>query len=810
MLVNYLKIAFRNLWRNRLYTLLNVGGLALGMAAFLLIMQYVWFERSYDQQSPHASSIWRIYTENYANGALETRDANSHSAIGPTLRAELPEVIDYTRIYSARDLAAFRGTTPYLQPGAYAVDAGFFRMFPYPVLSGSLQHALDRPNTVVLTASTARRYFGTQNPVGKTLRLAGGWFTGLHLVTAVVADSPPNTHFRFSMLLAYKTLYSQGHTDNWDNYWDYNYVQLRPDANPARVQAKLTQLGNRHLDKNSLRLRMQPLTEIHLHSNLTYEHEPNGSARIVSFLFVIGLLILVLAWVNYSNLTTARSISRAKEVGLRKTIGAGRWQLIGQFIGETLLVNVLALAFAFILMQFSAPWFDSLTGRPLSQGGFTRSLAFYGLEAALLLGSVLGAGLYPSLVLSGYSPAGMLRQGFGKAIGGVGLRRILVVGQFVGTVVMLVAIITVYRQLRFLQHHDLGLSINQMLVVKAPLHDFNQDSLYQTRFDVFKAGATQLPGVERLTTSSVVPGDGMNTIGGTSNGVYWKKRVTTERQTFYFVNVDEHFFDTYGIHQLAGPGFRANESGWRSRYVINRSALKALGFPSPEAAVNELLVFGGAEGPRAVDSRVVGVIDDFHIESLKLPTRPTLYMCAPANRMSYYSFRLNGQHIPGTVAQIGQLWSKLYPESPFDYFFLDQKFNEQYRPERQFSQLFSLFTGLAVLIACLGLFGLVTFTAEQRTKEIGIRKVLGASVASLVVLLSKDFLKLVLIAVGVASPVAWYLMKRWLQDFAYRIDLAWWVFALAGLGALGIALLTVSFQSIKAAFANPVTSLRSE
>ncbi len=356
MLRNYLKIAFRNLWRNRLYTLLNMGGLALGMGAFLLIMQYVWFEHSYDRQFPQASRIWRVYLENYVNGALETRDANSHSAIGPALRAELPEVVDYTRIYSARDLAAFRGATPYLQQGAYAVDEGFLRMFPYQALYGSLKDALNRPNTVVLTAATARRYFGSQNPVGKTLRLAGGWFTGQHLVTAVVEDSPPNTHFRFTMLLAYKTLYSHGHTDNWDNYWDYNYVQLRPDANPALVQAKLTQLGNRHLDKKSLRLQMQPLTDIHLHSNLTYEHEPNGSARVVSFLFVIGLLVLAIAWVNYSNLTTAQSLTRAKEVGLRKTIGAGRGQLVAQFMGESLLVNGLSIALALVLMQVSGPF----------------------------------------------------------------------------------------------------------------------------------------------------------------------------------------------------------------------------------------------------------------------------------------------------------------------------------------------------------------------------------------------------------------------------------------------------------------------
>jgi putative ABC transport system permease protein len=479
-------------------------------------------------------------------------------------------------------------------------------------------------------------------------------------------------------------------------------------------------------------------------------------------------------------------------------------------MGEAFLINMLAVGLALLLMQLSSPLFDELTGRPLTNSGFTNSLDFFILVVGLLLVSMLGSGLYPSLMLSGHTPIGMLRRVAERASSGWGLRRTLVVGQFVGTVVMLVAIITVYRQLQFLQHHDLGLSIDQMLVVKAPLHDFNQDSIYRTRFDVFRAGTTQIAGVQHMTTSSVVPGDGINTIGGSSSGVYWKKRVTSDPQTFYFVNVDEKFIDTYGVRRLAGSGFRAIEPQWRNRFIINRAALKALGFPSAEAAVNEALVFGTTERAQATDSRIVGVIDDFHIESLKLPTRPTLYTCAPPSQMAYYSFRLEANRIKSSIEQIGQLWKQLYPDSPFNYFFLDQKFNEQYRAERQFSQLFGFFTGLAILIACLGLFGLATFTAEQRTKEIGVRKVLGASVSSIVTLLSKDFLKLVLIAVVIASPLAWWAMTEWLTGFAYKIDIEWWVFLLAGTLAMGIALLTVSFQSVKAALMNPVKSLRSE
>ncbi len=810
MLRNYLKIASRNLWRNKGFSVITVAGLAIGLAACLLIVQYVWFEKSYDRQSPYAEQIWRIYTENYTNGAVEARDANSHSAIGPALKAELPEVMEYARVYNARDLAAFSGNTPLLQQRAYAVDDGFLSMFPYRTIYGQTDKALSHPRTVVLTESAARRYFGNKNPVGQLLRLTGGWFTGLHTVTAVIEDVPSNVHFKFEMLLSYQTLYAEGHEDNWENYWDYNYFQLRPDADPGKVRAKLAELNQKYLSKSTLRLRMQPLTDIHLHSDLTYEHEPNGSDRIVYFLGLIAIVILFIAWINYSNLTTARSLSRAKEVGLRKTIGAERRQLIGQFLTEAFLINVLAVILAIVLMQSASSVFDQLTGRPLSGSGFTDSWVFGLFIAGLFLVSIIGSGTYPALVLSGYKPLSMLRGSFARSGQGASLRRALVVVQLVCTVVMLVATITIYRQLTYMQHHDLGLSVDQMLVLKAPLHDYREDSVYRTRFDVFQTEAGQLPGVLSMATSSVVPGDGINGISGTSNGVYWKKNITDQKQTFYFVSVDAHFLDTYGVKTLAGEPFPESSPQWRSRYIINRAALKALGFPSPEAAVGESLVFGSTETSEGDEKKIVGVVEDFHIESLRQPTRPTLYLCPPSNGMDYISLKLDSRQMPASLDRISGLWKQLYPESPFEYFFLDQKFDEQYKAERRFSYLFSLFTGLAVFVACLGLFGLAAFTAEQRTKEIGIRKVLGASIASIVALLSSDFLKLVGLAIVIAAPIAWYGMNQWLTEFAYRIGLDWWVFAAAGLLVMGVALLTVSFQSVKAALMNPVKSLRSE
>ncbi|CCH51927.1 protein of unknown function DUF214 [Fibrisoma limi BUZ 3] len=810
MLQNYLIITVRSLLKHKVFSVVTIVGLAVGMAACLLIVQYVLFERSYDRQSPHAEQIWRIYTENYSNGSLDTRDANTHSAVGPTLKAELPEVVDYTRVYSARDLTVIHKQTPYTQSKAYAVEPAFLRMFPYRVLQGNATQGLSQPGRVILTKSAAATYFGPANPIGQTLQLVGGWFTGPHTVAAVIEDVPLNSHLKFEMLLPYQTLYSQGHTDNWENYWDYNYIQLHPQANPELVRAKLAELSKRYLSTSNLALNMQRLTDIHLRSDLTYEHEPNGSVRIVYFLLLIAAFILGIAWINYSNLTTARAMERAKEVGLRKTIGASRSQLIGQFLGEAIVVNLLAISLAVFFMQLAGPAFAELTGKPLTNWFYTNHVLFGLTLAALFLISVVGAGFYPALVLSGYEPMSMLRGSFSRVGKGLALRKALVVFQLVCTVGMLAATVTIYRQLTFLQKHDLGVSIDQMLVLKAPRFDFNQDSVYQKKYAVFKAEVARLPSVRNITASSVVPGEGINTIGGTSDGVYWKKRITANKPTIYFVNVDEQFMRTYGVRQLAGRGFQANEPHWRNRYIINRAALKALGFPSPEAAVDESLVFGGEATRRGSDMRIIGVVDNFHIESLKLPTRPILYTCPPPTRMAYFSVKLGTQQLPGTIDQVNQIWKQLFPQSPFDYFFLDQKFDEQYRSERQFQRIFTVFTGLAILVACLGLFGLATFTAEQRTKEVGVRKVLGASIASLVLLLSQDFIKPVLLAILIATPIAWYALNQWLQSFAYRISLDWWMFGLAGLVAVVIALLTVSYQSIRAALMNPVKSLRTE
>ncbi|GAA4461763.1 ABC transporter permease [Nibrella saemangeumensis] len=804
MLRNYLKIALRSLLKHKVFSVVTIVGLAVGMAVCLLIVQYVQFEQSYDRQSPHADQIWRVYVENYSNGTLDTRDANTHSAVGPTLKAELPEVVDYTRVYSARELTVIRNKTPYAQSKAYAVDPSFLRLFPYRVLRGNAMQGLSQPGNMVLTASVANKYFGNSNPVGQTLQLVGGWFSAPHTVAAVIEDVPLNTHFKFDMLLPYQTLYSQGHKDNWENYWDYNYIQLHPQANAALVQAKLTELSKLYLSKSNLVLNMQPLTDIHLRSDLTYEHEPNGSARMVYFLLLIAAFILGIAWINYSNLTTARAMERAKEVGLRKAIGANRWQMMGQFLGEAVAVNLLAIGLAILLMQLAGPAFNQLTYKPLNQSTNLPALA------GLFVISVLGSGFYPAVVLSGYEPMSMLRGSIGRFGKGLVLRKSLVVFQLVCTVVMLAATVTIYRQIDFLQHHDLGVSIDQMLVLKAPRFDYNQDSVYRNKYEVFKAEVAKLPHVQRIAASSVVPGEGINAIGGTSDGVFWKKRITNNKQTFYFVNVDEPFMRTYGVRQLAGRGLEADQPQWRNQYLINRSALKAMGFPSPEAAVGEAMVFGGEGASRGNDMRIIGVIDDFHIESLKLPTRPTLYMCPPATRMAYFSVKLGTQQLPGTIERLNQLWKQLYPDSPFEYFFLDQRFDEQYRAERQFQSIFTVFTGLAILVACLGLFGLATFTAEQRTKEIGVRKVLGASVPSLVSMLNKDFLNPVLMAILIATPIAWYAMDQWLQNFTYRINLDWWIFALAGLLAVVIALFTVSFQSVRAALMNPVKSLRSE
>jgi putative ABC transport system permease protein len=816
MLHNYLKIAFRNLRKHRIFTLTNALGLSVGMAACLLILQYVRFEWGYDHISDHTHQLWRAFNETVTDGKVTTQDCNTHSKLGPSLKADLPEVTDFFRLYNRNEgeLVFFQNNRPVKVRHAWMTDPGFLRMYPQRFVAGDPVTCLNEPWKMVITESIAKQLFPNENALGKPLRVLGEPFKGDYIVEGIVADPPQNTHLKFNVLTGYATRYAKGHEDNWSGYWDYTYFQLGPGADPEKVRRQLAAYSESHLKNEGIRLAMQPFEDIHLHSDLTYEIEPNGSARNVRFLGLMALFILAIAFVNYVNMTTARSLERAKEVGLRKVIGAGRWQLAGQFLLEGLLLNAVALVLGLALYQSLLPAFSSFMGRPL--GGQAFDGAFWLPLAGLFLVGVLASSGYPALALSRFAPLEVL-NGSGstfKGLGGMGreglLRRGLVVLQFGCSAALIFALTVVGQQLNFLNSHDKGLSLHQIVAVKTPPPDWKQDSLNRLRLTALKHEIGQISGVSSVTASSVAPSLGISTISGTSSGLVLAEKPSDLRSgTIYLVDAEPDFYKTYGIRFLAGEPYRAGgQSRELGHVVINRKALEMLGIPSPEAALGEEIAY--ANNPSGYRMKIEGVVENFHIETLKEPARPTIYPCLQDVRNGFVSVKLEAAQAQPVLASMERAWKQSFPESPFEYWFLDEQFALQYQSEAQLGMAFGLFAALAIFIACLGLFGMSTYAAAQRTKEIGVRKVLGASVSGIVGLLAKDFLKPVALGVFLAMPFAWHFMERWLQDFAYRIDIQWTVFALAGITALVVAFLTVSFQSVKAALANPVKSLRSE
>lgn len=815
MIKSYLIISLRHLFKHRVFTAINTLGLSVGMIACLLILQYVRYERNYDKISPITPHLWRAFNETVTDGQVTTQDGNTHSILGPSLKADLPEVIDYFRLYNRNinEVVFYQDNQPVKIKHAWMTDPGFLRLFPQRFIAGNPLTCLVDPWKMILTESAAQQLFPGGDAIGKTLRVPGGPFNGEYMVEGIVADPSQNTHLKFNVLISYATRYAKGHQDGWDSYWDYNYFLLSSRADPEKVRNQLASYSDQHLKKEGIRLNMQPYESIHLHSNLTYEIEPNGNARTVYFLGLVAMLILAIAFINYINMTIARSIGRAKEVGMRKVVGARPGQLVWQFMVEGFMLNSMAMLLALIGFQALLPAFGQLVGMPLLEQGF--DALFWTQAGSLFFAGVLVSCAYPALVLTRFAPLEVLRGqvSFGHSKpGGAGLwlRKSLVVFQFGCSAALIFGLTVVNKQLNFLQNHDKGLSLDQILAVKMPDTDWRQDSLNRLRMGSFKNQIAQINGIHSIAASNVVPSLGIQSISGTSSGlVLANKPGEIIPGTIYFIDAEPLFYETFGIRFLSGKPFEAVDNQAGSQHIIiNEALLSLLGFRTAEEAIGADLAYSrNVDGHRM---KIEGVVANFHIESLKEPARPTLYFSPPHVNTGFISLKLVSGSIPSLLSSLKETWKQFYPENPFEYWFLDEHFARQYATEKQLSRIFGLFAALAILIACLGLFGLVRFTAELRTKEIGIRKVLGASVTQLSAMLSNEFLKLVLIACLITFPFTWWLMNKWLQDFAYRAEIGWGIGLLAGAVIVLIALTTVGVQSIKAAMANPIKSLRTE
>jgi putative ABC transport system permease protein len=795
---NYVTVALRTLSRNRVFSAINILGLAVGMAASLLIFQYVSFERSYDAFHPDADDIYRIQLNAYQQGKLAYRSATSYPAIAPALEKEFPEVAETARLLDMDNGVVTYDRVQYRENNFYFADNSVFAVFHLPFVKGDPRTALRDPNAVVLSESTARKYFGTANPLGKTLRLGNDPYQ----VKGVFKDYPNNAHLELDLLFSFPKEHEEAST-NWGWYDFFTYVKLRPGTDPDKFGAKVKNLVMRHSPgrehPNRAELFLQPLRSIHLHSDLNQEAEANGNGRAVDFLLIIAFFILAIAWINYINLATARAVDRAKEVGVRKAIGALRQQLVGQFLAESLLLNLVAVVVAMAMVWLALPAFNQLTGRALDPAQWLETPLWLPALLTFAAGSLL-AGVYPAFVLSGFRPVAVLKGRLRSTAKGLALRQALIVFQFAASVLLIVGTLTVYKQLRYMQNQTLGFNADQTLVVRSP---GVIDSTYGVRAGSFKQELANAGIAPNVTASTYVPG-----IEILWTSTYRSKGPLSQGPNTLYINaVDESFLDAFGIELAAGRNFSPDFGTDRKGVLLNETAARLLGFRSPEEALNQE-VYGGRD-----TTVVVGVVRDYHQLGLQRAHWPMLFRYLrnmQADAAQFYSLKVPARDLDQTLAAIKGRYDQFFPGNPFEYFFLDTFFNEQYKAEQQFGRVFGLFAGLAVLIAALGLFGLISFTAVRRTREIGIRKVMGASVPGIVLLLSKDFLKLVGIAIAVAVPLAWHVMENWLADFAYRTEVGAGVLALAGLLALLIALLTVSFQAFKAAGTNPVKALRTE
>lgn len=819
MIKNYFKTAWRNLWKNKVFSLINILGLSLGMGACLLILQYVNFQLSFDHFNKNAANIYRVINDRYQNNKLIQHGTITYSGVGKAMQDDYPEVVNHARVLPQGDVIVTYDDKKIPKQNAYAVDNSFLSMFTFPVVAGDNKTALAEANSLVLTEKMARKIFNVrgnnfEGVIGKILKVAQDTFPSR--VTAVIKDVPENSMIQFDFLMAYQTIirsygYKQADYDFTDSdFW--HYIQLKDGTDYKAFDAKMAAFSQKHFQGNKVsgsveKFYLQPLLKAHLYSDTEYEITNTGNFVTVWSLLAIALFIITIAWVNYINLATSRSVERAREVGVRKVTGATRGQLIRQFLTESLLINIVALSIAVILVITFQDFFNQLVSQHLSLAYlFQKGLGGYVISIgliAILLAGVFVSGFYPAFVLSSFRPVMVLKGKFSSSKTGANLRKGLVIGQFAITVALIIGSFVVYRQLRFMSNQKLGVNLNQVLVVQGPAF-VHRDTTFVSRINALVGEMDHIPGVKNAANSFWVPGDEM----GRNFNIRAQEGDPNTHYTMRFDGVSKDFINTYGMKLLAGrdlvltdynPDFAKLHN-----LILNETAIKTLGFKSPQAAIGHIMLNGNKQWT------IVGVVADYHQKSLQFAVEPT--MLEPVvNIQSQISIKMDTKNVQATVAAIKAEYQSFFPGNLFDYAFLDKQFNDQYKNDQLIGQAFSIFGGFAILIACLGLLGLSLFATLQRTKEIGVRKVLGASVYSIVLLLSKDFIKLVLFGILIGSPLAWAAIQYlWLEKFAYRITLSWWIFAAAAIAAIFIALATISFQAIKAALSNPVKSLRSE
>lgn len=793
MLTHYLRITLRIFKNDKGYTLINVIGLAFGLACCILIVLYIQDERHYDRFHEKGDQIYRVVTSTNESG--EPTNANGVFPLARNLKKDFAEVVDAARFRTMganRDVLIHHGERRFYEPRFYFADSSVFEVFSFPLLQGETATALTRPNTIVLTEKSATKYFGSTNPIGQTLE-ADPYNRGSFIsfeVTGVMQDVPTHSHLQFDFLASFD---SQTDESGWGSFAQvYTYLLLAEGIDGTALEAKFPRFLEDHVDAGNrwYSLRLQPLTDIHLRSHLRSELSANGNIAYIYLFAGVAVFILLIASVNFINLTTARSARRAKEVGMRKVAGAYRSQLIGQFLGEALLLSALAVMLALLCATLVLPYFNTLADKSLAIQDVLNSSVFAVAGGIGLLVGLL-AGIYPAFVLASFQPLSILKGHTYRGYSSVTLRKGLVVFQFTTSVVLMVATVIAYQQLTFIRTTDLGFDREQVLVV--PLnHEL------RSQYDALISEVEQDPHIFEAAGTSLVPARG-------SNMFLYRVEGFSQQWGFHTYFVDHAFAETMGLRFLAGRNFDLNQpTDAETAFIINEMALASYGWSTAEDAIGKTFQGLGRTG------RIVGVIEDMHIYSLRRNVLPMVLMLAPDEQFSYLAIRLDTAALPEALAHIEAVTERFQETYPFTYFFLDEAFEQLHRTDLQLMRVLRTFAGFALLIACLGLIGLATSTTEQRTQEIGIRKALGASVISLIALLSREVLLLVGIALGLAAPLAYFAMDRWLQSFAYQIDIGVGTFLLIGSSVLLIAWLTVAYQAIKTSRTNPIDALRYE
>jgi putative ABC transport system permease protein len=812
MLLTFIKLSLRKIWNEQSFSFLSIAGLSLAAISCTIILLYVQYERSYDNF--RSADIYRVTYRGFENNVETGSSPQVVPALAPAIKHDIPEVkaavrFAHTGPFMADPVMEYKNKK-FRESRIYFADEAMLSMFSYKMISGSAEKALDKPNQVAMSRSVAEKYFGKENPMGKTLMFHRGERGARELmVTGVFEDEPANTHFHTDFVVSFGTI-----GFNLDNDWDwgnfYTYILVQPGVKRETVESKIPELLNRHIGKYisesaaggyRFEFFLQPIQSIHLESRLWGEIEMNGDSKTVDFLQIIAFFILIIAWINYINFSIARSAGNTREISIRKINGSSRGQLIAQLLMDAAIINLLAVGISIAGIQVALPILKGMIDIP-------KDISF-NWESVLILVTIfftgtLCSGLYPAIFISRFNPVSLLKSKISRSAISLNLNKALIVFQFTASVVLIIGTITVFRQLTFMREKELGLNLEKTLIVKGPAV---KDSTYLATLSSFGNEARKLSGISSFAVSSSIPGQELHWGRGFSRQDNPQNSIGCT-----IVAIDENFFDLFDAQFAAGKNYPDATTTWQNAIILNETAVKNLGYTDVSMAIGQTIIWN--ENDKQLPKTVIGVVKDFNQQSLRKKVEPIVftlkkYVVAPWAG-EFYSFKVEGNDLQASIKRIEQLWAHTYPQNPFDYFFLDEFFDAQYKNDDRFGKVFTVFSGLAVFIASLGLFGLTAYMTAMRTKEIGVRKVLGSSTFELVRLLSGNYLKLVLIAFIIACPIARVVMDEWLSQFAYRIPLSIWIFASAGVLCFLTALLTVGIKSWQSANLDPVNALKYE